>query len=87
MPDLETSIVVEMQKEGFACLLCFEGGSSGGAASRRAAVLRPSVKGVGSKQPLSAKRPTTDYPSTTMGSFVNYLALLYTTVAMTTLEE
>ena len=86
IPDLETSIVVEMQKEGFACLLCFEGGSSGGTALR-AAVLRPSVKGVGSKQPLSAKRPTTDYPSTTMGSFVNYLALLYTTVAMTTSEN
>ena len=70
-----------------ACLLCFEGGSSGGGAALRAAVLRPSVKGVGSKQPLSAKRPTTDYPSTTMGSFVNYLALLYTTVAMTTSEN
>ena len=54
MPDLETSIVVEMQKEGFACLLCFEGGSSGGAAlrARGGAVLRPSVKGVGSTSSL-----------------------------------
>ena len=52
MPDLETSIVVEMQKEGFACLLCFEGGSSGGGAALRAAVLRPSVKGVGSTSSL-----------------------------------
>ena len=52
MPDLETSIVVEMQKEGFACLLCFEGGSSSGADCARAVVLRPSVKGVGSTSSL-----------------------------------
>ena len=62
--------------KGRFCLLYFEGGSSVGAALRTA-VLRPSVEGVGSQQPFSAKRPTTDYPSTTMGSFVNYLAAIY----------